>query len=212
VTELLLSAGTAPPAARRLVAALAEALSVALPVSARAEVGPAEAPESVTLWVDGDAAAWVGVHAVLAARGAGRRRWSIAVRALPPVPVAPALDPRDVVVRACRASGPGGQAVNTTDAAVTAEHVPTGLRVRVQDERSQHANRRTALVRLAERVARAAAGDADAAVRARWRARHDVRGAPVSTWRERPDGRLEATGGTTDTSIQMHTNVRSHPE
>ncbi len=193
MTELLLSAGTAPPAARRLVGALADALAAALPVSARAEVGPAGAPASVTLWVAGDAAAWVGVHAVLAATGAGRRRWSIAVRALPAVPTVPALDPRDVIVRTCRASGPGGQAVNTTDAAVIAEHLPTGHRVRVQDERSQHANRRVALRRLAERVARAGAVDADAAARERWLARHGVREAPVRTWRERADGHLEAT-------------------
>lgn len=200
-TELLLSAGTAPPEARRLVAALADAVAEALPVSARAEVGPADAPRSVTLWVDAGAERWLGVHAILGAAGR-RRRWCVAVRALAPVPAVPALDPRDVVVRTCRASGAGGQAVNTTDAAVVAEHVPTGLRVRVQDERSQHANRRKALARLAERVVRAGEGDADGVVNERWRARHDVRGAPVRAWRERADGQLEPIDAPRSVSVR----------
>ncbi|WP_461211643.1 peptide chain release factor-like protein, partial [Desulfocurvus sp. DL9XJH121] len=51
-----------------------------------------------------------------------------------------------------RSSGPGGQHVNTTDSAVRATHVASGLSVKVQSERSQHANRRLALLLIARKL------------------------------------------------------------
>lgn len=54
----------------------------------------------------------------------------------------------DVTWKAMRASGPGGQHVNTTDSAVQAVHKPTGVQVSASDARSQHENKKSALEKL----------------------------------------------------------------
>lgn len=58
----------------------------------------------------------------------------------------------DVVFSSCRASGAGGQHVNTTDSAVRAKHLPTGIDVRVESQRSQHANKKLALLLLGHKL------------------------------------------------------------
>lgn len=136
----------------------AQAMRVSVSVLEINLADASELPRSILLMVDGDntdvllnawqgSILWVCVSPFRPQHK--RKNWFIGVNVFDAPQSLPDSD--DVVFKTCRSSGAGGQHVNTTDSAVQATHVATGLSVRVESERSQHANKKLALILLQQK-------------------------------------------------------------
>jgi peptide chain release factor 1 len=156
---------------------------VRVAVQATGTPGPGEAPWA-RLKYEG------GVHRVQrvpVTESQGRIHTSAAgVLVMPDIddPAEVELDPNDLKIDVFRSSGPGGQSVNTTDSAVRITHLPTGLVVSCQNEKSQLQNKETALRVLRARLHQLAveAAEAEASAQRRSQVRTVDRSERIRTY------------------------------
>ncbi|WP_194867365.1 peptide chain release factor H [Pseudoalteromonas sp. PPB1] len=90
---------------------------------------------------------------------------------------------KEITFQRCRASGAGGQHVNTTDSAVRATHTQTGICVRAESERSQHTNKRIAIALIFNKLEAMKSQQLNAQNKTRWQQHQTLeRGAPKRTF------------------------------
>lgn len=192
---LHLTSGKGPDECRWVVAQLAKAFAdEAARIGVTCEVLDAqdELPAALLMRVSGDGALafvrertgtilWIGESPFRPRHK--RRNWFVGV-ALAPVPEdVPDLRDSDIDFQAMRASGPGGQHVNKTDSAVRAIHRPTGLVATAQEQRSQHANRKLAKLKLAMVWEERRSGATEQVRQEQWSVHQQLeRGNPVRTY------------------------------
>lgn len=192
---LHLSAGQGPEECRWVVGQLAAAFhNEAAAAGVRCTVVDPirEHPASLLMSLDGDEAEafararigtilWIGTSPFRPNHR--RRNWFVGVARVPPIEQIGGLREEDIAYQTMRASGPGGQHVNKTDSAVRAVHRPTGLVTVAQEQRSQHANRKLARLKLALMLAERELDGTRAAFHAEWlRNQHLERGNAVRTY------------------------------
>lgn len=192
---LHLTSGRGPAECRWVVSQLAKAFSdEAARIGVTCEVLDAqdELPASLLMRVSGDGALafagertgtilWIGESPFRPRHK--RRNWFVGV-ALAPIPEdVPDLRDSDIDFQAMRASGPGGQHVNKTDSAVRATHRPTGLVATAQEQRSQHANRKLAKLKMTMLLEERRSGASDEVRHEQWSVHQQLeRGNPVRTY------------------------------
>lgn len=192
---LHLTAGTGPLECRWVVMQLArafarEASDMGLGCSLL-ESGD-DLPASLLLQISGEQAPtfaaertgtvqWIGKSPFRPAHK--RQNWFVGVSLAPEAEAFGDLDEADIDYQAMRASGPGGQHVNKTDSAVRAVHRPSGLTTTAQEQRSQHANRKLARLKLAIMLEERRGQSKNAARRTQWQAHRELeRGNPVRVY------------------------------
>lgn len=192
---LHLTSGQGPQECRWVVAQLAAAYArEAATYGVVCEVleGVEDLPPSLLLRVSGDRAPvfvagrigtvlWIGNSPFRP--GHNRRNWFIGVALAPEPDLVPDLKAEDIDYQTMRASGPGGQHVNKTDSAVRATHRPTGLVATAQEQRSQHANRKLARLKLAMMIEEQRGASLGQTRRSQWSLnQHLERGNPVRSY------------------------------
>lgn len=163
---LLLTSGNGPAECRIALGRLIEILeqeAKALAVDCNITPGPAPdrlGPKSAVATLTGKeaerlAASFEGTIRFIfkspVRPGHKRQNWFVGVQRVDLADIgrsAPEILPAEIRFEAFRAGGPGGQHQNTTDSAIRATHIPTGLSVVCRDERSQHRNKAAAINRL----------------------------------------------------------------
>lgn len=191
---LIVTAGRGPIECRRAVAFVVEEIAKeaeAAGLSLAVDLGSGDPPGSAILSIAGEgsshlAGSWTGTILCIdeAARGrGGRRNWYVGVHRSPPPVDTVDIRESDIKFETMRAGGPGGQHQNTTDSAVRAVHLPTGLVATARDGRSQHRNRAIAVQRIRELAAVRHRMEARDAQQRQWLDRIDVvRGNPARTY------------------------------
>jgi peptide chain release factor len=183
---LHITAGKGPGECQWVVAQLARAFAKeARGMGLECEVldGLEDLPSSILLRVRGEAASafaaerigsnqWIGTSPFRPRHK--RRNWFVGVALAPEPDAIIDLKDEDIDYQAMRASGPGGQHVNKTDSAVRATHRPTGLVATAQEQRSQHANRRLARMKLGIMLEERRGQANDGAKRSQWQAHQDL--------------------------------------
>jgi peptide chain release factor len=113
-----------------------------------------------------------------------RKNWFVGIEVLE-LATEIEFDPKDITWETMRASGPGGQHVSRTESAVRVTHVASGIQAVASEERSQHSNRKLALLRLAKKITDSRQRKENAERAQRWCTKHKLeRGNPIRVFRK----------------------------